>query len=300
MATQQDTREFVRPVNRFLRRLTIKNGFSPNTEAAYRNDLYQLVDFLKLLRTVNSWADVTHEKLSVYLLKLKDDGYSNATLNRKVASLRSFFGFLVQKRVITQNPAKEIEIPKRDRYTRHPLTRAQVTKLLREAARPDGTVGLRDRAILELLYATGMLISELVSLNLDQLHLVEGEGYVQCFGKDFKERTIQINDGVVQTLKAYLTKGRPAVVRNAGEPAVFIGIGNRRGKQSERLSRQRCWILVKKYARRARIQSLVSPSVLRHSSVMHMLRNGATLRQVQKRLGHTSITTTRAYALVQR
>ena len=182
------------------------------------------------------------------------------------------------------------------RYGQHPLTRRQVTKILREAARADGPAGLRDYAILTVLYVTGMHVQELVSLNVDQLNLVKGDGYAQCCGKNSRERMVPFNNDVVQIIESYITEGRPALIRNTDEPAVFVNKVNRRGTSSQRLTRQACWMISWKYAELAGISNPVSPSVFRHSRATHILERGATLSQVQQLLGYTNMgVTKRAY-----
>ncbi|MSQ11848.1 MAG: site-specific tyrosine recombinase XerD [Dehalococcoidia bacterium] len=278
-------------VDRFLQVLAVEKGFSPNTQFAYRNDLHQLADFLQKTG-VRSWVDVTLDNLSAYVLAQKGKAYSTATMARKIASLKSFFNFLVQEEVVKQDPTEDISSPKLGRRLPKPLTEAEITRLLDETARTNGPDGLRDRALLELLYATGMRVSELVSLNLPQLHLTPSDGFVRCFGKGGKERLIQIHDEAVSVLQGYITKGRPQMVTDGQHAAVFV---NHRG---ERLTRQGCWLILKEYAQRAHIGSTVTPHVLRHSFATHMLRGGATLRQVQEWLGHASITTTQVYTLL--
>lgn len=279
-------------VDRFLQVLAVEKGFSPNTEAAYRNDLNQLVEFLEGTGAVAAWADVTPETLSAYILAQKGRGYSNATMARKIASLKSFFGYLGQEGVISRDSTEEITSPKLGRRLPKPLTETEMAQLLDVASRDKGMEAHRDLAILELLYATGMRVSELVSLNLDQLHLTEGDGYVRCIGKGNKERIVQLHESAVQAIKDYLANGRPHAVKDDHERAVFV---NRRG---ERLTRQGCWLILKEHAHRAGIASHVTPHVLRHSFATHMLRGGATLRQVQEWLGHASITTTQVYTLL--
>lgn len=279
-------------VDRFLQVLIVEKGFSPNTQAAYRNDLHQLAEFLQGHGGARSWAEVGQDALSEYILAQKAKGYSPATLARKVASLKSFFEFLGQEGAINQDPTEEIASPRLGRRLPRPLSEAETARLLETTGSDHEPEGLRDRAILELLYATGMRVSELVSLNPDQLHLVLGDGYVRAFGKGGKERVVQLHDGAVQSLQDYFARGRPHLVKNGKEPAVFV---NHRG---ERLTRQGCWLILKEYARRASITSSVTPHTLRHSFATHMLRGGATLRQVQEWLGHASITTTQVYTLL--
>ncbi|MBM3946795.1 MAG: site-specific tyrosine recombinase XerD [SAR202 cluster bacterium] len=280
-------------IDRFLQVLAIEKGFSPNTQAAYRNDLHQLVEYLQSSGGASAWGEVTPDTLSGFILAQKGRGYSNATMARKIASLKSFFGFLGQEGLITRDPAEDIASPKLGRRIPKPLTEGEMARLLEVASQAHNLEALRDRAILELLYATGMRVSELVALDLAQLNLAEGNGYVRCIGKGDKERVVQLHDAAVQAIRAYLIRGRPNSIKDDGdERAVFV---NRRG---ERLTRQGCWLILKEHAHRAGITTHVTPHVLRHSFATHMLRGGATLRQVQEWLGHASITTTQVYTLL--
>ena len=279
-------------VDRFLQTLAVEKGFSGNTISAYRNDLYQLADFLVTSAHVASWRDVTSDMLAQAVLKQADKGYSRATRARKIASLKSFYEFMVKEGSVSSNPAHDITSPKLGRRLPKPLSEAETTSLMEEASKGDGPENSRDRALLELLYATGMRVSELVNLNVEQLHLVEGDGYVRCFGKGSKERVVQMHNSAVKTLKGYVDGGRPQLVKNPNENALFV---NRRG---ERLTRQGCWLLLKEHAKKAGITGHISPHTLRHSFATHMLRGGATLRQVQEWLGHASITTTQVYTLL--
>lgn len=280
-------------IDRFLQVLAVEKGFSPNTEAAYRNDLCQLAEYLRSSSGVRSWTDVTEETLSAFILAQKDRGYSAATMARKIASLRSFFSFLGQEGVITHDPAEDITSPKLGRRLPKPLSEAEMARLLEVAFQAQNPEALRDRAILELLYATGMRVSELVSLDVGQLNLTNGNGSVRCIGKGNKERVVQLHDAAVQAIKTYLARGRPNAIKDdQRQQAVFV---NRRG---ERLTRQGCWLILKEHAHRAGITTHVTPHVLRHSFATHMLRGGATLRQVQEWLGHASITTTQVYTLL--
>jgi integrase/recombinase XerD len=279
-------------VDQFLQVLIVEKGFSGNTQAAYRNDLHQLGEYLQQVHHVQSWPEVSREHLTSYLLVQREKGYSMATLARKVASLKSFFEYLAHEGIINDDPTEDIASPKLGRRLPKPLTEAEMTSLLATTMADNEPESLRDRAILELLYATGMRVSELASLDVEQVVLTAGNGSVKCYGKGGKERMVQIHDSAVAAINRYLSEGRTKLVKDEQEHALFV---NRRG---ERLTRQGCWLILKEYARRAGVTGHVTPHALRHSFATHMLRGGATLRQVQEWLGHASITTTQVYTLL--
>ena len=274
-------------VNIFLDYLAVEKGFSGNTIFAYRNDLYVLADFLERQDLEDGWASVDQETLAAYVLELQDKGYSVTTRARKLASVKSLFSFLVEEGVIARNIAHGLTAPKVGRTLPRALSEEEVVRLLDAPARTNTPEALRDRAMLELLYATGMRVSELVSLDASDVNL--DDGVVRCMGKGSKERLIPIHDMAAAAVGSYQAKGRPAQGPEPTETALFL---NRRG---ERLTRQGFWGLLKEYARKAGIRTTVTPHSIRHSFASHMLRGGASLRQVQEFLGHASISTTQVY-----
>ena len=277
-------------VERFLNYMTVERGVSPNTVAAYRNDLSQLVEYLAARdHGANGnvpWGEVDTQVVMAYVLALHDRGYSDTTRARKVASARSFFGFLLEEDVIASDPTENLSVPRTGRSLPETLSVEEVEALLRA---PDGDApdALRDRAMLELLYATGMRVGELVSMDLDDMDLEQE--FVRCFGKGSKERLVPIHAQAVDTVTAYLVEGRPRLASRLSGQAAFL---NQRG---DRLSRQGFWLILRGLTRRAGIQRKVSPHTLRHSFATHLLRGGAPLRHVQELLGHASITTTQVY-----
>jgi integrase/recombinase XerD len=277
-------------VERFLNYMTVERGVSPNTVAAYRNDLSQLVEYLDARdQGANGpvpWDEVDSQVVMAYVLELHGRGYSDATRARKVASARSFFGFLVEEDVIASDPTENLSVPRTGRSLPETLSVEEVEALLRT---PDGDApdALRDRAMLELLYATGMRVGELVAMDLDDMDLEQE--FVRCFGKGSKERLVPIHAQAVDTVTAYLVEGRPRLASRLSGQAAFL---NQRG---DRLSRQGFWLILRGLTRRAGIQRKVSPHTLRHSFATHLLRGGAPLRHVQELLGHASITTTQVY-----
>jgi integrase/recombinase XerD len=283
-------------IRQFLHFLSVEKGASENTIAAYRNDLLQFQTFLatkNLNGAATNWRKVTRNIILAYILDLQQRRYRPATVARKVAAVKSFFQFLQAERVIGPNPTETLESPRVGKMLPKPLTVQQIDELLEQPAKYQTPEALRDRAMLELLYATGMRVTELVSLDLESLSLDGQRPTVRCVGKGGKERTIPIHDQAVEALVRYLDEGRPRLVKHrAQERALFI---NRRG---ERLTRQGFWLILKRYAREAGLEHAVTPHTLRHSFATHMLRGGASLRSVQELLGHANISTTQIYTQV--
>ena len=277
-------------VDGFLNFMAVERGVSPNTLAAYRSDLDQLVQYLQSRnegdRGIDGWERVDEQSISAYLLQLHDRGYSDTTRARKVASAKSLFSFLMEEDVIEKDPTENLSSPRLGRSLPEVLTVDEVDRLL-TASQGDSPEAKRDQTMLELLYATGMRVSELVSLEMDDLNLEQG--FVRCFGKGAKERLIPIHQKASGGLSAYLEEARPLMANGRSGSSVFL---NRRG---QRLTRQGFWLILKDYARRAGINGKITPHTLRHSFATHLLRGGAPLRHVQELLGHASITTTQVY-----
>jgi len=278
-------------IDKFLNYLVVEKGFSENTKFAYQNDLHQLASFVEeeaaRRGTIPPWAAFDRQSMLRYLLELKERRYAATTVARKVAAIKSFFGFLVAEGILRDNPTRDVPSPKVGKSLPRPISIAQARLLLEQPSKLSTPEAKRDRAMLELLYATGMRASELVSLNLADID-IEG-GYVRCFGKGHKERLIPIYRQAALVLKEYLTEARPHLVRNSEEKALFL---NRRG---ERLTRQGLWQILKGHAKEAGLEAQVTPHTLRHSFATHMLSGGADLRSVQELLGHANISTTQVY-----
>jgi integrase/recombinase XerD len=209
---------------------------------------------------------------------------------RKVAAVKSFFRFLVADGVIEEDPAAAVPTPSVARHLPHPLSPQQVARLLAEPAKVEGPRALRDRALLELMYATGMRASEVIGLDSGAVDL-EAQT-VRCLGKGSKERILPLYEHAVEVVRVYLERGRPALADGVDEPTLFL---NHRG---EPLTRQGLWLIVKEYAAAAGIARDVTPHVLRHTFATHMLNGGAGLREVQQLLGHANISTTQIYTEV--
>ena len=282
-------------IGHFLHFMSVEKGSSENTVDAYRNDLVQFHTFLS---TVNlngnstDWRRIRREIVLSYIVELKERRYAEATVARKVAAMKSFFQYLHAEGIIPTNPTESLESPRVGKTLPKPLSVQQVDELLEQPAKRNTPEALRDQAMLELLYATGLRVTELVSLDLDSVSLDTRRPNIRCLGKGAKERTIPIHDQALHILATYLNNGRQKMVRNKKEDALFV---NRRG---ERLTRQGFWLILKQYARAAKIDALVTPHTLRHSFATHMLRGGAPLRNVQELLGHANISTTQVYTQI--
>jgi integrase/recombinase XerD len=276
-------------IEEFLRFVAVEKGYSSHTIAAYRNDLTQFLTFLAG-EGVSSWQDVGNERIQRYVLHLKQREYAPATVGRKVAAVKSFFHFLVADGVLQDDPTASVDSPSVDRHLPHPLSREQMDRLLAEPARSNTAKGARDRALLELLYATGMRASEVIQLEVGAVDLEAGT--VRCVGRGDKERILPLQGRARDVLQAYIEGGRVRLLRGRDEETLFI---NHRGRP---LTRQGLWLIVKEYAAAAGIEQEVTPHTLRHSFATHKLDEGTGLRELQQLLGHTNISSTQIYTKV--
>jgi integrase/recombinase XerD len=274
----------------FIHYLTVEKGLASNTLQSYERDLTYYLNHLEL-SGIQRLEDSSRQHITQYLLRLKQEGKASATLSRNVSSIRSFYQFLLRDRRITQDPSVHVETPKIERKLPKVLTMREVEDLLQA---PDVTqpLGKRDAAMLELLYATGIRVSELVQLSLDDVHLQMG--FIRCMGKGAKERIIPLGTKAIEALEMYLQNGRSKLLKKNKEETLFL---NHHGKP---LSRQGFWKIIKKLAREAQIKKEITPHTLRHSFATHLLENGADLRSVQEMLGHADISTTQIYTHVTR
>ncbi|HET6477669.1 MAG TPA: site-specific tyrosine recombinase XerD [Dehalococcoidales bacterium] len=278
-------------INSFLNYLIVEKGFSENTLDAYRNDLQQLASFAgeeaAKQGLIPSWVNFSRQAMLSYMLNLKERNYAATTIARKVAATRSFFGFLKSEGIVKTDPTENLSSPSVGKSLPKPITISQVRQLLEQPAKLNTVEAKRDKAMLELLYASGMRISELVGLNLGDVNT--DEGFVKCFGKGHKERIVPIYEQAARSVKEYIAETRPKLARKKDQAALFL---NPRG---DRLTRQGFWQKLKEYARAAGLGTRVSPHTLRHSFATHMLSGGADLRAVQELLGHANISTTQVY-----
>lgn len=274
-------------VEAFLRHLADNRNLSANTIAAYRTDLEQFCEFLHGRRQF-AWRDVTHDDVLAFMIDLRERRYASSTVARRVAAVKSFFAFLKKSGVVPHNPTELIDSPKVDRDLPQALTPRQVDELLELPLRSPTPERIRDKAMLELLYATGVRVSELVALNVSDVDLERGE--IQCVGKHGRTRVLPIHGSAVTALEEYFDIGRSQLARGSGSSSEALFL-NHRGK---RLTRQGFWLILKQYAGELGLSDL-TPHMLRHSFAVHMLNAGVDLRAVQELLGHTSISTTQIY-----
>ena len=281
-------------VKSFLQHLVVEKGFSQNTLDAYRNDLGQFEVFVKdhITEQITGsvpWTSVDINLLNEYISDLRDrKGYRDTTTARKVAAIKSFYGFLTANGDVPEDPTESLGSPRVGRALPKYLSEEQVKQLLDVAGQSDTWESKRDATILELLYATGLRVSELVSLNVQDIDLQES--YIRCWGKGSKERIAYLYPQALENLKAYLKGSRVALLgAKEDQSALFV---NHRG---ERLTRQWIWNILKTCGEKVGVEERITPHTLRHSFATHLLQNGASLRHVQELLGHSSISTTQVY-----
>jgi integrase/recombinase XerD len=287
----------------FLRFLGEERGLSVNTLSAYQNDLRQFEQYLDSERFVQLnrsaadhedgfLAEASREDLVAFFLSLRERGYSPATIARKMAAVKAVFHYLLQRGVISTNPAVNLGSPE----VKKPLPRAipvsDVDTLIRQASTRSSPEGLRDAAMLQVLCSTGMRVSELVSLEIEDLNIAER--CLFCTGRNARRRELPLPDQAIAALEIYLHRGRPFVLNpDHGTSALFL---NHRGR---RLTRQGFWLIMKAMARRSGLANEVTPHTLRHSFAAHCLRDGVNLGRLRELLGHANISTTQIYTQVQ-
>jgi integrase/recombinase XerD len=269
-----------------LQFLELEKGYSGNTLAAYRNDLEQFAQAMEE-EGISSWEQVNQDVIIDYIMSLREREYASSTVARKIAALKSFFHFLAAEEIISDDPTLNLDSPKVKKRLPVTLSYEEVERLL-DAPKGSSPKAIRDKALLELLYATGMRVTELVSLDLEDINLASATVRVRQ-GKGSKERIIPIHSRAVEALREYLAKARRMLLKSPDERALFL---NHRG---ERLTRQGLWLIIKQYVREAGIKTEVTPHTLRHSFATHLLNGKADLRHVQELLGHANISTTQIY-----
>jgi integrase/recombinase XerD len=272
-------------VRAFLDHLTVERGLSRNSIDAYRRDLERFFGIVKLAP-----AKVSREDIRRFLTHEREAGLSGPTAARRLAALRMFYRFLLLEKRVETDPTENIEPPRTPKHLPSYLDQAEVERLL-EAADTTRPTGLRDRAMLEVLYATGIRVSELIGLTLDRLNLKAG--FVLVMGKGSKERVVPLGEVAADWINRYLDEARPAILKDRESDHLFV---TARGSG---MTRQNVWMLIERYARRAGIAKHLSPHTLRHSFATHLLEHGADLRSVQLMLGHADISTTQIYTHVE-
>ena len=272
----------------FINYLSIERGLSGHTLTAYRNDISGLIDHLANEKpSIPVWADVIESDIRTYLEDLESREYAPSTKSRKIASAKSFFKFMKEEGIIENNPLTEVRQPRAGQSLPKALSIEDIDQLLEISGNARSAEESRDAAMVELMYAAGLRVSELVGLNIRDVDL--DSGTVRTIGKGSKERIIPIYETAVDSVAEYLAYSRPTHSRNEDEDALFL---NRRGG---RITRQGYWLRLNKLATRAGISSKITPHMLRHSFATHLLHGGASLRHVQELLGHSSIATTQIY-----
>ena len=275
-------------LDQFLHYLIVEKGLSKNTIEAYSHGLNRFLNYLRGKGT-EEVREISKLDIREFLLFLKKRGLSSKTLARNLVSIRVFLRFLTEESILSTNPAEEIESPKTDKTLPEILSLEEVETLL-EQPDPQIPQGMRDRAMLEMLYATGMRVSELTQLQVNHVHLEAG--YVLVYGKGSKERIVPIGNEAIKWARRYMGETRERLLKKRESPFLFV---NRSGKP---MSRQHFWKSIKAYGRRAGIRKRITPHLLRHSFASHLLEGGADLRSVQLMLGHVDISTTQIYTHV--
>ena len=273
----------------FIHYAVVERGLSHNTVVSYERDLNSYAAYLEEQEQLSSFDQVTRLTIIQFLKHLKDAGKSGKTIARHLASIRSFHQFLLREKVTAQDPSVHIESQKTERTLPKVLSLQEVETLL-DTPKLTGPFGYRDKAMLELLYATGIRVSEMIALKLSDVHL--SMGFIRCFGKGRKERIVPLGEAASHAVGEYLSKARGKLLKKNTEDALFL---NHHGRQ---MSRQGFWKNLKKIALEAGINKELTPHTLRHSFATHLLENGADLRAVQEMLGHADISTTQIYTHV--
>ena len=276
-------------LTQFLEAQRSNKGYSDNTIAAYRNDLTQLADFVRVrVGTTTDLAAITPQVVGDFVDSLQSGPttYALSTVARKVAAVKSFFHFLTELKVIAIDPALRVSSPKVKKHVPRILTLPEIEQLLAAPARAGGPKAVRDAAMLAVLYATGLRVTEVVNLQLSDLNWEEGA--VICRGRGERQRLIPLG-AARGILEEYLRQARPALAREASPPTLFL---NHRG---QKLTRQGVWLIIKETAELAGLEGEVTPHTLRHSFAKHLLGAGESMRRVQELLGHANLSTTQAY-----
>ena len=276
-------------ISSFLYYLEHIKDASSNTIQSYQRDL----KYLEVYLSQHGETKIDHlseKEIQAYLDELRKENKSAATISRTLAAIRAFYQYLIKENKIEDNPAKRIALPKIEKKVPRILSQDQINSLLDQPNRKDSK-GIRDRAMLELLYATGIRVSELISLKVSDINLQQG--YIMCRDAQ-KERTIPIGRTAVSALQAYLSEVRHVLLRNSADMTLFVNCNG------YPMTRQGFWKILKTYAHAANISEEITPHMLRHSFAAHLVQNGANLKSVQQMLGHSDISTTQVYMHLNR
>lgn len=271
----------------FLHYARAEKGLSTNTMLAYRRDMVKFAEFLES-RSV-SLLEATRSEIVDFLSSLYAQGLDSRSVARQLVTLRNFYRFCLSEGLVTEDPAANIESPKIYRTLPHFLSVDDVDKLL---AQPDVTtpIGLRDKAMIELMYSTGLRVSELCGLRVSDVET--SSGVLRCIGKGNKERIVPVGRRALEAIAVYIQDSRPRLLRDRVSPYLFLG------KMGRKIDRIQFWMLLKKYGTEANLRESLNPHMLRHSFATHLLDRGADLRSIQLMLGHADISTTQIYTHV--
>jgi len=277
-------------IDTFIDYLTVERGLSDNTVSSYRGDLSAYINFISK-RNITALSKTTKDNVTGFMLYQKDRGVSAGSIARRLAAIKSFYRFLVRERLLQEDPSSLVDTPKLWKKIPQTLSVNEVERLI---SQPNirQKQGIRDKAIVETLYACGMRVSEAVNLKIKDVNLEVG--FLRCVGKGNKERVIPLGKKASASIKRYIEFSRPHLLGGKESPNVFIS------RLGRKISRQSFWKLIKKYARSAGIKKSIKPHILRHSFATHLLERGADLRSVQEMLGHANISTTQIYTHIDR
>lgn len=277
-------------IDTFLNYISVERGLANNTVVSYREDLNTYLDFIEK-SNIDALSRISKDNITNFMFDQKAKGIAANSIARRLAAIRMFHRFLTRERILKNDPSALIDSPKLWKRVPETLTLNEVEALI---AQPDArsSQGLRDKAILETLYATGMRVSEGVNLKKDSVNL--DVGFLRCIGKGNKERVIPLGKKAINSINKYLETSRPKFLKGKESEFLFV---SRCGKK---ISRQSFWKIIKKYAKEARLKKPIKPHILRHSFATHLLERGADLRSVQEMLGHSNISTTQIYTHINK
>ncbi|NJD04245.1 MAG: site-specific tyrosine recombinase XerD [Ruminiclostridium sp.] len=274
-------------VQKFVNFLERDKRLSLNTLQSYRRDIEQYFTYLQEINLQNI-TNTNKTTVIAYLLYLQKKGRATSTISRNLASIRSFYQYISKNKIVENDPTAELESPKVEKKLPQILSTEEVELLLEQPQCVD-LKGFRDKAMLELLYATGIRVTELIQLNLQDISLEMA--FIKC-NKGSRERMIPLGSMAIAAVKEYLVKSRPLLIQKIDEKALFVNING------GRLTRQGFWKIIKQYKNQAKISKDITPHTLRHSFAAHLLENGADLRSIQEMLGHSDISSTQIYAQI--
>jgi integrase/recombinase XerD len=279
-------------INGFMDYLSNEKRMAKNSQQAYKRDISEFAAMVQE-KEIEDLLQINNTEVVAFLLKLKNEGKSSATVNRKLSSIRAFYNYMTEKGYSEKNPTLNIKSPKIDKKQVEYLTLDEVDRLL---SLPEDTVkGKRDKAMLEVLYATGIRVTEMIEMDVEDVNL--RMGFVACTGEHSKPRIIPLGRPAREALEVYIYEGRPKILKDKDEnheKALFLNYAG------ERLTRQGLWKVLKEYAKLAEIENKLNPQILRNSFAAHMIQNGADLKSLQELLGHEDITTTQVYLSVSK